>query len=245
MLCAQWGQKGLDLSVTNTQISLLCPAKVPLGIYCFSCLMALAGLLLQAADGRADGPEIVVINTSLGEIVVALDREGAPITVDNFLAYVDESAYDQSIFHRVIEGFMIQGGGFKTDLSEIPSKAPITNEAENGLRNLAGGIAMARYDVIDSATNQFFINLVDNPRLDHQEDSCTRDDERKTADLEQRGLVKPKLCTSYGYAVFGYVVAGFDVVQRIGEQQTKRQGTFFDMPAEPVIIESIRRQTSR
>ena len=137
---------------------------------------------------------------------------------------------------------MIQGGGYRVDLSETPEKGPITNEAENGLSNAVGTIAMARSNLIDSATRQFFINLVDNSRLDHKPNSCTRENEQRALELAERGLVKPSRCASYGYAVFGSVQSGLDVVERIAKSKTKQQGEFFDVPTEPVIILSIRRE---
>lgn len=194
------------------------------------------------ASSRADPITVVVISTNLGKMTVALDANRAPITVANFLAYVDEEAYDGTIFHRVIDDFMIQGGGYRVDLSETPEKGPITNEAENGLSNAVGTIAMARSNLIDSATRQFFINLVDNSRLDHKPNSCTRENEQRALELAERGLVKPNRCASYGYAVFGSVQNGLDVVERIAKLKTKQQGEFFDVPTEPVIILSIRRE---
>ena len=137
-------------------------------------VLCLALTTAPFVSSRADPITVVVISTNLGKMTVALDSNRAPITVANFLAYVDEEAYDGTIFHRVIDDFMIQGGGYRVDLSETPEKGPITNEAENGLSNAVGTIAMARSNLIDSATRQFFINLVDNSRLDHKPNSCTR-----------------------------------------------------------------------
>ncbi len=155
---------------------------------------------------------MVVLKTSLGEITIALDAEKAPISVKNFLDYVDAQFYDGTIFHRVIKGFMVQGGGFSTDMQQKSTNPPIKNEADNGLKNLRGTIAMARTNNKDSATAQFFINSVDNAFLDHG----TRD---------------------FGYAVFGQVVQGMDVVERIEQVRTGWQ----DVPAEQVVIHSIRR----
>lgn len=155
---------------------------------------------------------MVVLKTSLGEITIALDAEKAPVSVKNFLDYVDAQFYDGTIFHRVIKGFMIQGGGFSTDMQQKSTNPPIKNEADNGLKNLRGTIAMARTNNKDSATAQFFINSVDNAFLDHG----SRD---------------------FGYAVFGQVVQGMDVVERIEQVRTGWQ----DVPAEQVVIHSIRR----
>ena len=135
----------------------------------------------------------VVFSTNQGDFTIELYADKAPITVKNFLAYVDEGFFSDTIFHRVIPGFMIQGGGFKKDMSQKPTKAPIKNEADNGLRNSRGTLAMARTGVVDSATAQFFINLTDNSFLDHG----VRD---------------------FGYAVFGKVVSGMEVVDKIVSQ---------------------------
>lgn len=185
----------------------------------------LASVLCLAAtlSAWADNP-VVLIETTLGNIKVELEQEKAPITVKNFLAYVDDKFYDNTIFHRVIEGFMIQGGGFGTDLREKPTKAPIKNEAGNGLSNKRGTIAMARTSVPDSATAQFYINHVDNQALD-----------RKYA----RDRV--------GYAVFGKVVEGMDVVDKIAAVKTGVKSfpgqaqPFENVPVENVVIKSIRR----
>lgn len=158
---------------------------------------------------------MVVLTTSLGEITIALDAEKAPISVKNFLDYVDAQFYDGTIFHRVIKGFMVQGGGFTPDMQQKTTRAPIRNEADNGLKNVRGSLAMARTQVKDSATAQFFINLVDNTFLDHG----SRD---------------------FGYAVFGQVVQGMDVVDRIAEVKTARG----DVPVEQVIILNVRRQAN-
>lgn len=162
----------------------------------------------------------VIIETSLGNIEVALDNEKAPISVKNFLNYTDKKYYDDTVFHRVIKGFMIQGGGFTKDLSVRPTDAPIANEATNGLKNLRGTIAMARTPDINSATSQFFINHVDNSFLDHRDTSAN----------------------GFGYAVFGKVTAGLDVVDKIAGVATTSSQGMRDVPAEPVIIKSIRRK---
>jgi cyclophilin family peptidyl-prolyl cis-trans isomerase len=161
----------------------------------------------------------VIIETSYGDITVELNDEKAPQSVTNFLAYVDNQHYAETIFHRVIKDFMIQGGNFTAEMTPKKTRAPIKNEAANGLRNLRGTIAMARTSVVDSATSQFFINLKDNGFLDHKNSS-------------------PQ---GYGYAVFGKVVKGMDVVDKIGSTRTHNVGRFRDVPMEPVVIHSIRR----
>ena len=161
----------------------------------------------------------VVIETNYGDITVELNDEKAPQSVTNFLSYVDTLHYTDTIFHRVIKDFMIQGGNFTVDMAPKKNRAPIKNEAANGLRNLRGTIAMARTNVVDSATSQFFINLKDNGFLDHKNTS-------------------PQ---GYGYAVFGKVVKGMEVVDKIGSTQTHTFKRFRDVPVEPVVIRSINR----
>lgn len=158
------------------------------------------------------GP-LVQLDTNKGAIVLELDAERAPKTVENFLAYVKSGHYAGTIFHRVIDGFMIQGGGYTPALEAKPTQAPIALESRNGLRNVRGSIAMARTADPDSATSQFFINVVDNPRLDYP---------------------RPD---GHGYAVFGSVVKGMDVVDAIKAVPTGTQGEFEDVPTEPVVIE--------
>jgi cyclophilin family peptidyl-prolyl cis-trans isomerase/Skp family chaperone for outer membrane proteins len=166
---------------------------------------------------KTDPKPQVLLETSLGEIVVELDREKAPITVANFLNYVESKHYDGTIFHRVIKDFMIQGGGFTEKMTEKPTRAAIRNEARNGLSNMRGTIAMARTSDIDSATAQFFINTVDNQKLDHQN--------------EER----------FGYAVFGKVIKGMDVVDKIREVKTGEKDGHQDVPVEAVLLKSARR----
>ena len=156
------------------------------------------------------GNPVVLIKTSKGDIKVELYKEKAPISVENFLSYVNDGYYSGTIFHRVIKNFMIQGGGFTADMKQKSPKDPIKNEAKNGLSNSKGTLAMARTAVVDSATSQFFINHDDNKFLDHG----TRD---------------------YGYAVFGKVIEGMDVVDKIAIVPTGHQ----DVPTETVTIESI------
>lgn len=155
----------------------------------------------------------VLLTTSLGEIEIELAADKAPISTQNFLAYVQSGFYDGTQFHRVIPGFMIQGGGFDADMSEKDTQAPIKNEADNGLRNERGTLAMARTQVVDSATSQFFINHKDNAFLDHG----GRD---------------------FGYAVFGKVVRGMDVVDKIAQVPTGNRGMHQNVPRQPVLIVS-------
>ena len=161
----------------------------------------------------------VLMKTSMGDITIELYPDKAPITVKNFLSYVDEEKYDGTIFHRVIKGFMIQGGGILPDFHSIPTKPPIKNEASNGLKNKRGTIAMARTNIIDSATGQFFINHVDNFGLDHRDN---------TAD-------------GFGYCVFGKVVKGMDIVDAIADVQIMSSRGHQNLPRETITIISIRR----
>lgn len=174
-------------------------------------------LLLPIGSFAADAPR-VRIETSLGNIVVELYPDKAPKTVANFLQYVRDGFYDGTIFHRVISNFMIQGGGFTKDYKRKQTRPPIMNEADNGLKNLRGTIAMARTFEPHSATAQFFINVVDNPFLDHKDDT-------------PRG---------WGYAVFGKVVKGMDVVDKIRNVPTGHAGPFpQDAPLTPVVIKKM------
>jgi cyclophilin family peptidyl-prolyl cis-trans isomerase len=159
----------------------------------------------------------VQMKTSLGEMTIELDAEKAPVTVENFLGYVRDGFYDGTIFHRVIDGFMIQGGGFTPDMRQKATRAAIANEAGNGLQNLRGSLAMARTQVVDSATSQFFINVKDNAFLDH------------TSPTPQ----------GFGYAVFGRVVAGEETLDAIRQVATGQSGGQGDVPVEPVLIESV------
>ena len=177
-----------------------------------------AVLALAAVSGAAEKNPVVVMETSMGTIKIELDKEKAPITVANFLGYVNDKFYDGTIYHRVIANFMIQGGGFDEKMNQKPTKPPIKNEAGNGLKNTTGTIAMARTGVVDSATAQFFINVKDNDFLNHRDDT-------------QQG---------YGYAVFGKVVEGMDVVEKIKNVKTGNKGGFQDVPVETVVIKSVR-----
>jgi peptidyl-prolyl cis-trans isomerase A (cyclophilin A) len=157
---------------------------------------------------------VITISTSHGDIVIELFDETAPISAENFRQYVTEGHFDDTIFHRVIPNFMIQGGGFTADMSQKPTRAPIKNEADNGEKNVRGTLAMARTQVVDSATSQFFVNLRDNSFLDHG----GRD---------------------FGYAVFAKVTEGMDVVDAIAAVPTGNQGGHADVPVDPVTINSV------
>jgi peptidyl-prolyl cis-trans isomerase B (cyclophilin B) len=180
-------------------------------------LGALAAACLLVGTTRAANP-VVIIETSMGPIKVELFEDKAPISVKNFLEYVDDKHFDGLVFHRVIAKFMIQGGGFEPGMKQKKTKAPIKNESGNGISNERGTLAMARTSDPDSATSQFFINTVDNKFLDKAE---ARD--------------------GVGYAVFGKVVDGLDVVDKIKSVKTGRRGPHSDVPVDDVIIKSIRR----
>jgi peptidyl-prolyl cis-trans isomerase B (cyclophilin B) len=160
----------------------------------------------------------VLVETSMGNIKIELFKGKAPISVRNFLTYVKEGFYDGLVFHRVIAGFMVQGGGMDADMQSKKTKFAIKNEATNGLSNKRGTLAMARTSVVDSATAQFFINLVDNAFLDHS---------GKTPD-------------KFGYAVFGQVVEGMDVVDAIAKVKTGNKAGHSDVPVEQVVIKAAR-----
>lgn len=156
----------------------------------------------------------VLIKTTLGDIELELYPEKAPETVENFLKYVKNGHYNHTIFHRVIDGFMIQGGGFSPNLEQKKTSSPIKNEAHNGLRNIRGTIAMARTQDIHSATAQFFINVADNAFLDYRGDSIHE----------------------YGYCVFGKVISGMEVVDKIKAVPTQTKGPYSDLPSSPIEI---------
>jgi len=186
----------------------------------FSVISVLGFLIAFPTASQAEqaNPK-VLMKTSKGDITIELYPDKAPITVRNFLSYVDEKFYDGTIFHRVIKGFMIQGGGLTPDFQEKPSKSPIKNEAANGLKNKRGTIAMGRTNVIDSATCQFYINHVDNPGLDHRDN---------TPD-------------GFGYAVFGKVIEGMDVVDAIANVKTMTKFGNRNAPRETITIISVHR----
>ncbi|TPE54741.1 peptidylprolyl isomerase A [Maribrevibacterium harenarium] len=176
----------------------------------------LATLLLGVFTSAAYATEVEMI-TNKGTIVIDLNDEAAPNTVANFLRYVDEGFYSNTVFHRVIRGFMVQGGGFEADLNRKDTHLPVAYEGDNGLYNDAGTIAMARTQDPNSATSQFFINQVDNTFLNHG----------------ARG--------TYGYTVFGKVTQGMDVVNRIADVSVRNVGPYQNVPVEPVVIEAVRR----
>ena len=201
--------------------------------------LILISVLFTSSALFAVGPNLS-IKTNLGEIIIQLNSEKAPITVSNFLRYVRSESYNGTIFHRVIPGFMVQGGGHYKDLSPAPEGVQIYNEAANGLKNTRGTIAMARMNLIDSASRQFFINVSDNGFLDYQSgSSCTRDQEKAQLAAQSRGMFKPSSCKSYGYAVFGRVVDGLEVIDSIEVVKTGNQQGLSDVPIEPVLIEKI------
>jgi cyclophilin family peptidyl-prolyl cis-trans isomerase len=168
-----------------------------------------------AAASKGTNPVKVKLTTSMGPIVIQLDKEKAPISTENFVKYVESGHYNGTIFHRVIDNFMVQGGGFKQDMSQKPTQAPIKNEAANGLKNENYTVAMARTGVRDSATSQFFINVKDNEFLNYSGES-------------QQG---------WGYAVFGKVVEGKETVDKIKKVPTGNAGGHQNVPTTPVVIE--------
>jgi len=174
--------------------------------------------LQPSAEAPAPGNPVVVMSTSLGDITIELYKDKAPVSVENFLQYANEGFYNDTVFHRVRKGFMIQGGGFTAALVEKPTRPPILNEATSGLNNLRGTIAMARRQQLRSATSQFYINVVDNRALDHTGFSPI----------------------DYGYAVFGRVLSGMDVADRIAAVATTTKGDMEDVPVEPVLIKGVR-----
>jgi peptidyl-prolyl cis-trans isomerase B (cyclophilin B) len=169
---------------------------------------------IAATSTAAEQAPRVRLETTLGNIVLELDAQRAPVTVENFLGYVKDGFYDGTIFHRVIGNFMIQGGGYTADFSRKETRPPINNEADNGLKNVRGSVSMARTRDPHSASSQFFINVVDNAFLDH-----------KSPDA--RG---------WGYAVFGHVAEGMDVVDKIRDQATGVQAGFKDVPKKTITI---------
>lgn len=171
-------------------------------------------LATPGAQNVAPATPVVVLETSMGEIAIELNKERAPVSTENFLQYVRDRHYDGTLFHRVIKGFMIQGGGYTPSFERKPTREPIKNEATNRLKNTRGTVAMARTNAVRSATAEFFINTVDNAKLDY------------------RGMTPDE----YGYAVFGKVISGMDVVDKIEAVKTGRVGPFDDAPLEPVLI---------
>ena len=177
-------------------------------------LFLLATLIADAPAAKPAAPVKVKLETNKGAIVLELDAAKAPKTVENFLQYVRDGHYDGTVFHRVIPGFMIQGGGFTADMGQKPTRESIQNEADNGLRNSRGTVAMARTNDPHSASAQFFINLVDNAFLNHT----------------------GKTMQGWGYAVFGKVTSGMEVVDAIAKVKTGNQGPYQNVPVEPVVV---------
>ena len=184
----------LVLSLLVTQVQATAPAAAP------------------AALEPAPGNPVAVISTSMGDITVELFKEQAPVSVENFLRYASEGFYPGTIFHRVVSGFVVQGGGYLPGMVEKPTHPPIQNEATNGLKNIRGSLAMARTQTLRSATSQFYINVANNSSLDH------------------RGINPP----DFGYAVFGRVLSGMDVVDKIAAVPTEREN-----PVQAVVIKSV------
>jgi len=179
------------------------------------CLAVL--VTMHAPQATAQGNPVVVIETSLGNITAELDQANAPLSVANFLEYVESGHYSGTVFHRVIKTFMIQGGGFTADMQQKPVNPPVKNEARNGLLNDKYTLAMARTNVVDSATSQFFINTADN------------------AALNNRGITPGE----YGYAVFGRVTEGTDVVDKIADEEVGNRGPYQNVPTTAVDILSV------
>jgi cyclophilin family peptidyl-prolyl cis-trans isomerase len=187
--------------------------------------VVLAWLLVQSAPAQAPAPPqpapgnpVAVISTSMGDITIELFRDKAPVSVANFLGYAADGFYPGTIFHRVVKGFVVQGGGLTREMVEKATKPPIQNEATNGLRNVRGTVAMARKQTLRSATAQFYFNVGNNTR-----------------ELDHRGFSPP----DFGYAVFGRVLAGMDVVDRIADVPTHTVNGMEDVPVEPVVITGV------
>ena len=170
-------------------------------------------ILLVSAQCFAGNPT-VLLKTTMGDIRVELDSTNAPITVKNFLGYVNSGFYNQTIVHRVVKNFVIQGGGLDQQMNEKPTSDPIKNEAGNGLSNLRGTIGMARTSDVDSATSQFFINIVDNKKLDHVDDTPAH----------------------FGYAVFGKVISGMDIIDSIQNVAVKSVGEYDNVPVTSIVL---------
>lgn len=186
--------------------------------FCLALIILVGAQSAAAADQAVVNPRVVV-ETSKGRIVIELFPQKAPATVQNFLAYVDAGFYTGTVFHRVIPNFMFQGGGLTADMQKKPTEKPVANEADNGLKNTRGSVAMARTSEPHSATSQFFINTADNEFLNH------------------RG----KTPQGWGYAVFGRIAEGMAVVDAISGVKTGSSGMFQDVPVEPVVIEKVQR----
>lgn len=212
------------MNATSRYVSIALFAAVAVGAGCTKQQAAEPAPAKASAPLKADvkpgEKPSVVFDTSMGAFTMELDPEKAPASVKNFLQYVDDGFYDGTIFHRVIPGFVVQGGGFSPDLEKKPTRGPVVNEANNGLKNDTGSVAMARTSDPNSATSQFYVNLRDNPALDHR-------------DMSQAGM---------GYTVFGHVTEGMDVVQSIASVPRGQQKGMGDVPTEPVVIKSARRR---
>lgn len=181
-------------------------------------LIIMASMAIHAGEDKmSDKNPRVIIHTNMGDVKVKLYADKAPNTVKNFLVYASNGFYDGTVFHRVIDGFMVQGGGFTKEMKQKPTQAPIKNEASNGVANMRGTIAMARTSDVHSATAQFFINVEDNDFLNFRSPDAS----------------------GYGYCVFGYVEEGMDVVDKIRSVETTSVGSFQDVPVKPVEIVSI------
>jgi peptidyl-prolyl cis-trans isomerase A (cyclophilin A) len=180
-------------------------------------MIGLAGLvsLGNATLATAQNKLNVLMKTSQGDVTIELQHDKAPKSVENFLQYVRDGFYSNTIFHRVIDGFMVQGGGFTTDMAQKTTRAPIPLESQNGLKNELGTVAMARTSNPNSATAQFFINTVNNPNLNYPQPD------------------------GFGYAVFGKVVKGMDVIEKISKTPTEFKGMMRDVPSTPIVIQSI------
>jgi peptidyl-prolyl cis-trans isomerase B (cyclophilin B) len=184
--------------------------------FIFSMMLILTTSLSFATENKmSDTPSKVKLTTSLGDIVIQLNAEKAPISSANFLTYVNEGFYNGTIFHRIIPGFMAQGGGFDTEFNQKTVHDPIKNEADNGLANKRGTLAMARTNIPDSATAQFFINYKDNTSLNHTSPTSS----------------------GWGYAVFGEVIEGMDIVDQMAKQATGNRGGHQDVPKVDIIVE--------
>jgi peptidyl-prolyl cis-trans isomerase A (cyclophilin A) len=206
------------LAVMLGCVHALCSAAAtrPPSLAPFAAQQAAAPAAAAHAESVGENP-IVILETSKGTVKIELFPSEAPKTVENFLSYVDAGFYDDTVFHRVIRGFVVQGGGFTPELDLKPTLAPVPIESRNGLENKRGSVAMARNFDRDSATSQFYINLSDNEQLD-------------------RGA------RSFGYTVFGRVIEGMDVIDRISAVQTSRRGEIDDIPILPVFLETARRE---
>ena len=209
----------MSVSVFRWMLPLAAPLMALFSLMAFNLSAAEAPKSEAAKTEVASAAPRVELETSLGNIVIELDAKAAPKSVENFLQYVRDKHYDGTIFHRVIPGFMVQGGGFTADFQQKPTRGGVENEAANGLKNTRGTIAMARTNAPHSGTSQFFINTVDNAFLDY----------------------KAPTPQGYGYAVFGKVISGMDVVDKIVAQPTGAGGPFrSDVPRETVLIKQAR-----